>query len=271
MILDTDYHPRQGLVRYDDAYLTLLPSPPLNHWIQSFWQLNVPSGKFFYRGVPDNSVDWIINLDCPEDTFVVAPFSSSIVFEMAGPVTYFGIRFRILGHQGLIPGPLGEWVSEDGATRAVEVIPNYVLNAVYECIEKALRFDQRCKCLTAVLLGLVQRSDIDSRLARYIRYCSQNISSNISFSAKQCSEFGISSRQLRRLTQLYLGLSPRDFARVLRFQHTLQVMSATSHKIAWAEHYYDQPHFIREFKRLAGLTPTEFRNLSVLYNSEESP
>jgi len=269
-MLDIDYHPSQGRVAHKNAYLTFLLSPPLSHWVQSFWQLNVPCGKFYYRSVPDNSVDWIINLNSPEDTFIVTPFSSSIVFELAGPVSYFGVRFRILGHQGLIPTPLGEWGALDANTSTVEVLPNHILHAVYECIGKPLQFGERCRYLTTVLLSAVQYPDIDPRLARYIRYCHQNISSNISLSDDQCSRFGLSARQLRRLTQLHLGLSPREFSRVLRFQHTLQVMNIASYKAAWADHYYDQPHFIREFKRLSGLTPAEFKSLSVLYNSELS-
>jgi AraC-like DNA-binding protein len=270
MLLDIDYYPRQGHVAYENAYLTFLPSPPLSHWVHSFWQLNVPAGKFYYRSVPDNSVDWIINLNCPEDNFIVTPFCSSIVFELTGPVSYFGVRFRILGHQGLILTPLGEWGAVDDETKTAEVLPSHLLHAVYESIGKSLQFNERCKYLSTTLLSTVKYPDIDSRLASYIRYCYKNITSNISLSDKQCSEFGVSARQLRRLTQLHLGLTPRDFARVLRFQHTLQVMSAASYKAAWADHYYDQPHYIREFKRLSGLTPTEFKSLSVLYNSELS-
>lgn len=268
MPLNIDYHPYQGHVAYNNAYLTFSPSPPLNHWIQSFWQLNVPDGKFCYRSVPDNSVDWIINVNCPEDIFIVTPFLSSIVFKLTGPVSYFGIRFRILGHQGLIPTPLGEWRTTDDDTETAEVLPDHVLHAVYECIGKPLQFGARCKYLTSILLSAVQPPNIDPRLARYIRYCQQNVSSNINLSDKQCSEFGVSARQLRRLTHLHLGLSPREFARVFRFQHTLRAMNTASSETAWVDHYYDQPHFIREFKSLSGLTPSEFNSLSVLYNNE---
>ena len=266
MLLDIDYYPRQGYVAYKDAYMCFLPTSPLDHWVQSFWQLNVPIGKFSYHSVPDNSVDWIINLDCPEDNFIVPPFLSSIVFELTGPISYFGIRFRLLGHQGLISTPVGEWEAVDDAAKATDLLPGHVLHAVFESLKKTERFDDRCKILSESLLSMIKYPGVDPRVVRYIRYCYKNTTSNISLSDKQCSEFGVSARQLRRLTQLHLGLLPKDFARVLRFQRTLNSLSSGGHKTAWIDHYYDQPHYIREFKRLSGVTPTEFGNMSVLYN-----
>ena len=266
--MNIDYQPLQGRVALENGYQTYLPSPPLNQWIQSFWQLNIPCGKFCYRSIPDNSVDLIVNLNRPEDIIIVPPFISSIVFELSGPVSYFGIRFRILGHQSLIPAPLGEWKDAGETTNPAEMLPNNTLDALYECIGKPLLFHARCEHVTTILLNAMSYPDIEPRLARYIRYCHNNIGSNISLSDKQCSEFGISSRQLRRLTQLHLGLSPREFSRVLRFQLTLRAMNTASYQATWAPHYYDQSHFIHEFKNLSGLTPTEFQNMSVLYNND---
>ena len=268
MLMDITYHPCQGRVEQLNAYQTFLPSPPLSHWVQCFWQLNVPDGRFCYRSMPDNSVDWIINLNDPEESFIITPFSSSIVFELIGPVSFFGIRFRILGYQGLISIPLGEWGSVADDAGAAEVLPDHVLYAVYESINNATGFSERCKFLSEILLRTATPPSIDSRLAQYIRYCHNNISSNINLSDKQCSKFGISARQLRRLTQLHLGLTPRDFSRVFRFQHMLKTLEWSGDNIAWTGYYYDQSHYIREFKSLSGLTPTEYKKMSALYNQK---
>jgi len=266
MPLDIDYNPCQGRVDNKNTYRTFTPLPPLNHWVQAFWQLNAPDGQYYYRSIPDNCVDLIINLDCPDETFIVTPFSSPIVFEMTGPVSYFGVRFRVLGHQGIITAPLGAWNKPDNSIKPNEIIPEHMLNAAYDGICKPIGFHDRCKYISKLLLGSLQHNKIDSRLIRYIRYCHQNISSSISLSDKQCSEFGVSARQLRRLSHLYLGLSPKNYAKVLRFQQTLRVMNSTNCSSAWAGYYYDQPHFIREFKSMSGVTPNEFLSSSVLYN-----
>ncbi len=266
MLMDIDYDPQQGRVTQAGAYRHFLPPSPLNYWVQSFWQLNVPSGQFSYRGVPDNCVDWIINLNNVEDNIIVPPFLSPIEFTLAGQVSYFGIRFRVLGHQSLISVPLGEWCLNNGVASAMDLLSNTLLHTAFERLERAQSFDERCKCLSTLLLSVVKRTTVDMRIAHYIRYCHRNTTSCINLSDQQCSEFGVSSRQLRRLTQLYLGTTPKDFARVLRFQRTLNIMDVDKKNVAWAAHYYDQSHYIREFKRLSGFTPTEFKNLSVLSN-----
>jgi AraC-like DNA-binding protein len=267
MLLDVDYNPIQGYVADSGAYKTLLPSSPLNRWVQSYWQLNVSAGQFSYHSVPDNCVDWIINLTRFEDNFVIPPFLSSTLFHLDGPVSFFGIRFRVMGHKGLISIPLGEWGAL-GSVRATEILPNEVVCAVFESIVKAKCFEERCNHLSVTLLSRVNFADVDSRLVRYIRYCHKNISSNLDLSDKQCGEFGVSARQLRRLTKQNLGLLPKDFAKILRFQYMLKAMKSSQCNNVWLDHYYDQAHFIREFKCLSGFTPTQFKKLSVLYNHD---
>ena len=264
-----DFNLCQGHVEQPNAYLTCVPSLPLRNWVQSFWQLSVPKGKYYYRSVPDNCVDLIVNANCSQDIYIVAPFSSSIVFELEGPAIYFGIRFQVLGHSGIITTPLGEWGGA-GVMQASELLPSHILDSIYERLSGTLKFELRCQNLATYLLSISvdHYQGIDLRLARYVRFCNELVASRICISDQQCAEFGLSSRQLRRLSQHYMGLSPRELARVFRFQSMLNRMNVSNDMEAWADHYHDQPHFIREFKRLSGVTPTQLRDLSVLYNKD---
>lgn len=266
-IIINDYF-QQGHVTNTNSYLTFKPTSSLGNWVQEFWQLNVPNGKHSYRSVPDNCVDIIINLTFPEEAFVVTPFSAVKVFEMTGPVSYFGIRFRILGHQGIIQAPLGEWSNNSNVTHLNEIFPRHLLKILNDSVYQAMSFQNRCDLLSEVLLSALRPNDVDKRLIRYILYCDKHHLSNIDLSDKQCSEFGVSARHLRRLTSQYLGLTPREFAKVLRFQKTLRVMNTKHSGNAWANFYYDQSHFNRDFKKLSGVTPNEFQVLSALYNTD---
>jgi len=265
MTLNIDIHSCQGRVEQPKAYSTLKPLSPLSYWVKEFWQLNVPDGRYFYRSVPDNCVDMIVNLKFPEEAFIVTPFSTAKVFEMIGPISYFGIRFHILGHQGIISAPLGGWNDVDSVIDIDDILPKGILNTIYGGTYTPMSFKNRCEYFSKTLLGVLHPYEIDSRLMRYILYCNHN--TTIDLSDRQCSEFGVSARQLRRLTSQYLGLTPRGFAKTLRFQNTLQAINTGSSENLWLNSYCDQPHFNRDFKNMSGVTPSEFRTMSVLYNT----
>ena len=70
---------------------------------------------------------------------------------------------------------------------------------------------------------------------------------------------GISSRQLRRLFDFYIGDTPKTFSQVVRFQNILRAkpssQSLRQNKLFFDAGYYDQAHFIKEFKNFYGVTP----------------
>ena len=73
-------------------------------------------------------------------------------------------------------------------------------------------------------------------------------------------ELRVSSRQLERLFDERVGLPPKLFLRVVRFQEVLRGLRQETGATTWAqraaEHgFYDQAHFIRDFKTFVGESP----------------
>jgi AraC-like DNA-binding protein len=73
---------------------------------------------------------------------------------------------------------------------------------------------------------------------------------------------GLSSRRLMELFRKQTGLTPKAFQRVRRFQHVLQSLRRQSDgnwaALAMDCGYYDQAHFIHDFRAFAGMTPGEY-------------
>ncbi len=72
----------------------------------------------------------------------------------------------------------------------------------------------------------------------------------------------INRRQLVRKFSSTIGLSPKQLSKTIRLQATLKTLltkNITSlTDLAYENKYYDQAHFIKEFKAFTGLTPKEF-------------
>jgi AraC-like DNA-binding protein len=72
-------------------------------------------------------------------------------------------------------------------------------------------------------------------------------------------DLGVSERHLRRVFRDTVGVSPKAFARLMRFHRALSAACqdgpARWARIAAAAGYYDQAHLIAEFRAIAGVTP----------------
>ena len=76
------------------------------------------------------------------------------------------------------------------------------------------------------------------------------------------NDIGWSHRRLIARFREQVGLSPKTVARVIRFDHAAQALRSSTRDLADIAYdcgYFDQAHFNRDFRELAGTTPTTFR------------
>lgn len=99
---------------------------------------------------------------------------------------------------------------------------------------------------------------IAEALARFEANPSTSVSSIV-------AQSGYSHRGFVALFRGHVGLGPKTFARVARFQHALALVARTSQgadaRLALEAGYADQSHFSREFRELSGVSPAEYRTL----------
>lgn len=82
---------------------------------------------------------------------------------------------------------------------------------------------------------------------------------------------GLSERYIQKLYLSNVGISPSAFTSVIRFNKSLHLVLNTSESlttIACDCGYYDQAHFIKEFKKFTGITPFASRS-SLLKNGAD--
>ena len=85
-------------------------------------------------------------------------------------------------------------------------------------------------------------------------------------------------RQLERHFKKQVGISPKQLGKVIRLQATMQKLlnqkTETLTDIAYEVDYFDQNHFIKDFKEFVGITPKQFSEnesmaLSALFYKEK--
>jgi AraC-like DNA-binding protein len=81
---------------------------------------------------------------------------------------------------------------------------------------------------------------------------------------------GMSTKRLIAVFRAEVGLSPKAYARIRRLQAALRLLDAGSlggARVAADVGYFDQAHFVREFRSFTGMTPTQYTERRILMPS----
>ena len=80
--------------------------------------------------------------------------------------------------------------------------------------------------------------------------------------AQISNKVGYSQKHLIKLFRDNVGVTPKEFLKIIRFQKTIEEIAAAK-EIEWTAianecGYYDQAHFINDFKIFSGFTPRKY-------------
>jgi AraC-like DNA-binding protein len=167
------------------------------------------------------------------------------------------VRFTAPGAAAILQQPLDEFANAtldldavlgsrgrlDRLHEQLDEAPNHAARiALVESLLLAQAGDARPDPLVAAAVASIERTPARVR----IETLAQRI--------------GLSQSALERRFRRIVGASPRKFASLVRLQHVLRLRDAGIDltTIAHAAGYFDQPHFIKDFKRFTGLAPASF-------------
>lgn len=142
----------------------------------------------------------------------------------------------------------------------------------YTIAEKIMHTKNMSQCITLLDNFFIKKVSkaglhlIDMDLATaYIR--SQNGDISISYIA---DKLNISIRTLERRFIRYIGLTPKQYAKVIRINCVMRMLNSDKicrlTDLAYQFGYYDQTHFIKEFKSFTGIKPTGFATQSMPFS-----
>ncbi len=178
-------------------------------------------------------------------------------FPLNGTFHYVGIRFLPTGFPTFFNVDAKQISNREEKLAAVskdtsEFVAHHFPGR-YALPEIKLKLDQ-------YFIDLLNKSEVsvDKRFANALDIILQN---NGEVNITKDLDTGLSERQLRRYFDFYIGDSAKTFSRVVRFQKIFTEMSSNQalngNKLFYDLGYYDQPHFIKEFKKFYGLTPSK--------------
>ena len=250
-------------------YREIKPQPPLRRFIECFWTLesdhsepNVAPAPI----LPDGCVELILNCggafqEIKENGerisqpphFVVGQMTQPIWIAPSGAVELIGVRFHPGGTIPFLDQPLHELTN-----RIIELggIDSALESELVRALASSLDLTSRINAIESCLTRRAQSFAGDQRWLK-LTANAVRVSGRITVDTL-ADAAGVSTRQLERRFLGEVGIGPKLFCRILRFQQVFRAVAEDS--ASWAAlaidcGYYDQAHLIRDFQEFAHQTP----------------
>lgn len=190
--------------------------------------------------------------------FLIGQLTEPYIIEPVGVTGSFVVQFKPNGFLPFATIPIKEM--ENTAVPLEKLFGQNGID-IEQRILKANSTTDRIQIIETFLVKLLaERKTIDNIVKSTIETI---FTTNGHFSVNEFSKSSnISRRQLARKFSTTIGLSPKQLAKTIRIQTTLKALlnkeftSLTD--LAYENEYFDQAHFIKEFKEFTGITPKEF-------------
>lgn len=247
------------------------PAYPLSLYIESMTFYDGHNfGCASEKVMPDGTVQLFVDLDNNErqltlgnglqssisvkDAWITGIQKQHMTYQLKPSQTTLSIRFYPGGFYALTNIPQSE--IENAAVNA-DVILGRSVAQLRENISCGMSTHEIFKKTENYFKKKMKQPDIGHSVISYI--CN-HIFDSLPFLVQKT---GYSQKHLIHLFKKHVGVTPKYFQRISRFNKVLNDIQAMQREIDWVgiffdNHYFDQAHFIKEFTHFTGFSPQSY-------------
>lgn len=234
------------------------PSEDIGFFVKHFWIVSwdlTEQEPHLQEVVPNPCVNLVIE---PDKSAIFGPAKGKFSHLVEGKGCVFGVKFKPGGFYPFIRRPvsslserplgLHEVFDVDAASIEQNLLAQDDESAMVELAERFIRPKLPARDEQIVLLNkIIDRISHEPELTKVDSVAEQ---------------FHMNKRTLQRLFDQYVGLSPKWVIKLYRLQHAAEQLDKgvglDMAKLAADLGYFDQSHFIKDFKAIIGQTPDDY-------------
>jgi AraC-like DNA-binding protein len=252
-------------------YLSYHPGPPLDAFVENLWSLSDAPPHARERILPSGTLELVINLH--EDEFriydaaesrpprrfpgviVSGAYRGPFVIDAEEHASVIGVHFAPGGALPFLGAPPGHLA---GAHLDLETLWPRQVSELRDRLCEARSPARRFRILENALVARLRHPFEHHRA---VRAALEHIARPGVAVAEVADRVGLSHRRLIEVFTAEVGVPPKLFGRLQRFQRAMAVVQQAG-SVDWARlaigaGYYDQSHLIRDFGEFSGFSPAD--------------
>jgi AraC-like DNA-binding protein len=233
------------------------PAPPLSPFVENVWYCeNYQAPHRRERVLPNGAFDLILDLACGAAPLVCGMRTQHTVIETAFLRGIMGVVFRPGGARAFFGAPSDEFFNLDVP---LDCVWGPDAPSVIERLQDAPTPEAKFDALEAALLARLSWRDADPHPAVRHALLSFARLQHAGAVREVATDYGLSRRRLGQLFREQVGIPPKLYCRLRRFQTVVQQI-ARGGAVDWADvalagGYSDQSHLAHDFREFSGMTP----------------
>ncbi|WP_353780057.1 helix-turn-helix domain-containing protein [Winogradskyella sp. 3972H.M.0a.05] len=267
-----EYYPSEFYSKYIDSYFEI----DSRYIIEDITDLVVPDGTFGLLFIDEKNLRRSTSINNPPITLK----KSTIFGQKTKPINYyftkgstsaFGIKINPCGFHlftGLTSKEFKDLFVE------IDLLGNLDLMDLESKVFEAEGVDKKIKAVEDYILLALSKYGLDDdhflfeSIVEYI----YSYRGEVRFQSLT-ETFNTNYKKIERLFDKYLGISPKTYIRIVRFNAAVNLHMNNKHEsltqIGLQLGFFDQSHFIRDFKKFTSLSPRNFFDKEISASEEK--